>query len=131
MYYPAEGRQGLGTGPAQSRTVSTIGNVEDERRSLRLKDMWRLLLAIIGVVAIVQELRKPEEERTWQGDVAGLVPYDFRMPTVARVRDTYWNPEGHVVSTKVFGVGWAPNFGALARKFGWSGAQEEESPTTA
>lgn len=117
--------------PAQSPTVSTIGDVDNERRSLRLKDIWRLLLAIVGVVAIVQELRKPEEERTWHGDVAGLVPYDFRMPTVSRLRDTYWNPEGPVVSTKVFGVGWAPNFGALARMFGWSGAQEKDGATTA
>ncbi|MGB8361365.1 MAG: hypothetical protein WCE80_08210 [Acidimicrobiia bacterium] len=104
--------------------------MENERRSMRLKDIWRLILAIIGVVAIVQELRKPEEERTWHGDVAGLVPYDFRMPTVARVRDTYWDPAGSVVSAKVFGVGWAPNFGALARMFGWSGSPDAEGPTS-
>jgi hypothetical protein len=104
--------------------------VEDKRRSLGIRGIWRLILAIVGVVAIVQELRKPEEERTWHGDVAGLVPYDFRMPTVARMRDTYWNPEGSVVSSKVFGVGWAPNFGALARMFGWSGSRDAESPAS-
>jgi hypothetical protein len=37
------------------------------------------------------------------------------MPTVERLRTTYWNPEGPILSSKVFGVGWAPNFGALTR----------------
>jgi hypothetical protein len=34
-----------------------------------------------------------------------------------RVRNTYWNPKGPLISGKVFGVGWAPNFGWLARLF--------------
>lgn len=67
---------------------------------------------------MVQELRKPPDERTWNGKVADLVPYDFRMPTWERVRNTYWNPDGPLLSGKVFGVGWAPNFGSLARLFG-------------
>jgi hypothetical protein len=33
------------------------------------------------------------------------------------VQQTYWNPEGPLISGKVFGVGWAPNFGVLARMF--------------
>jgi hypothetical protein len=91
--------------------------MHEERRIPNLRDIWRLILAVIGVIAVVQELRKPAEERTWHGKVADFVPYDFRMPTVARVRDTYWNPEGSVISSKVFGVGWAPNFGAVAQRF--------------
>ncbi len=83
-----------------------------------MRDIWRLVLAVIGVVAIVQELRKPPDERTWHGKVADFVPYDFRVPTVERVRNTYWNPEGPILSGKVFGVGWAPNFGALTSLFG-------------
>ena len=78
-------------------------------------DLWRLALAVLGVIAILQELRKPPEERTWHGVVAKWVPYDFRRPTIERVRTTYWNPEGPVISGKVFGVGWAPNLGALTR----------------
>ena len=78
-----------------------------------IQDLWRLLLALIGVIAVVQELRKPADERTWHGKVADIFPYDFRMPTVERFKETYWNPEGPLVSGKVWGVGWAPNFGAL------------------
>ncbi len=79
------------------------------------KDLWRLILAIIGVIAVVQELRKPQEMRTWHGKVAGLVPYDFRTPTIDRFRTTYWNPEGPILSSKAWGVGWAPNFAAVKR----------------
>lgn len=77
-----------------------------------------MILAVVGVIAIVQEMRKPAEERTWHGKVADLVPYDFRMPTAERFRDTYWNPEGPILSSKVWGVGWAPNFGAGKRLLG-------------
>lgn len=89
--------------------------MEEKKRSVSVQEIWRLILAIIGVVAIIQELRKPKEERTWHGKVADVVPYDFRLPTVERIRDTYWNPGGPILSGKAFGVGWAPNFGAFAR----------------
>lgn len=85
---------------------------------MNVRDLWRLVLLIIGVVAVVQELRKSPEDRTWQGKVAGFVPYDFRKPTVDRVRDTYWNPDGPIVSGKAWGVGWAPNFGAVKKLIG-------------
>jgi len=80
-----------------------------------LRNIWNIALAIIGVIAVIQELRKPKDQRTWHGKVGDLVPYDFRMPTVERVRTTYWNPDGPMVSGKVFGVGWAPNFGTLSK----------------
>jgi hypothetical protein len=97
-----------------------MGDQHHERREERpaIKDLWKLFLAVIGVIAIVQELRKPSEERTWHGKVAGFVPYDFRKPTVERFRVTYWNPEGPILSGKAWGVGWAPNFGVVKRYFG-------------
>lgn len=86
-----------------------------KKKGSTLRDIYRLALVIIGVMAIVKELQKPAKERTWHGKVADFVPYDFRMPTADRFRDTYWNPEGPVISSKAFGVGWAPNFGAVKR----------------
>lgn len=88
---------------------------EEQKKRPSARDLWRLALAIVGVIAIVRELRKPSEERTWNGKVAGFVPYDFRKPTIERFRNTYWNPDGPVVSSKAFGVGWAPNLGAVKR----------------
>src|SRR4030088_1145815 len=62
------------------------------------------------VAALATELAKPEAERTWEGRVLGLVPYDFRPPTWQRIRDAYWNPNSErLFSDRVFGVGWAVN----------------------
>jgi hypothetical protein len=61
-----------------------------------------------------QELQKPREERTWHGRVAGLVPYDFRLPTAERVREAYWNPdEPRIFTDRVLGIGWAINLYSL------------------
>jgi len=77
----------------------------------------RSLFWIAFVAAIYQELRKPPEERTWHGKVLGSVPYDFRVPTIDRVRDAYWDPDtDRVFSDKVIGVGWAVNIPVAARK---------------
>ncbi len=70
----------------------------------------------IGLVtaAVTQELKKPPEERTWHGKVAGFVPYDFRLPSLEKLRETYWNPDKEeIFSERVFGVGWGINFGRL------------------
>lgn len=91
---------------------------EHETRRPTPKDLWRLVLAIVGVIAIIQELRKPAEMRTWHGKVASFVPYDFRRPTAERFRATYWNPDGPIVTGKAWGVGWAPNLGAVRKLFG-------------
>ena len=68
----------------------------------------------LALAAVCQELEKPGAERKWHGKVFGLVPYDFRLPTVERVKEAYWNPSEHLVFTPhVFGVGWAINIYAL------------------
>ena len=67
----------------------------------------------VTLAAVCQELEKPREERKWHGKV-GFIPYDFRLPTVERVKGSYWNPYEHRVFTeRAFGVGWAINFHAL------------------
>src|SRR5258708_36478703 len=76
-----------------------------------MKDLLNLVRTAIWLAffaALYQELRKPAEERTWHGKVAGVVPYDFRLPTIDRVRQAYWNPESETVFTeKGVGGGWA------------------------
>jgi hypothetical protein len=85
-----------------------------------MKDLYRLArtavwLAFFG--ALYQELKKPDAERTWHGKVAGVVPYDFRLPTFERLREAYWNPESdQIFSEHVFGVGWAVNIPVASRK---------------
>ncbi len=93
-------------------------NRSDSKKRTTLGNLWRLALAIVGVIAIVGELQKPAGERTWNGKVADFIPYDFRMPTGDRFRETYWNPNGPIITSKVWGVGWALNFGAVKERLG-------------
>ncbi|CAN5591404.1 hypothetical protein BH24ACT26_BH24ACT26_15470 [soil metagenome] len=82
-----------------------------KRRSLARVVGWGLVAA-----AVSQELRKPAGERTWHGRVAAFVPYDFRVPTIERIRSSWWNPNDERIFTdQVFGVGWAVNLGRIAR----------------
>ena len=87
-----------------------------------MRDLLNLIRTLVWVTffaALYQELRKPEAERTWHGKVAGVVPYDFRVPTVERLRAAYWDPASDVVFTdRVFGVGWAVNLPVLLRSLG-------------
>ena len=67
-------------------------------------------------MAIAEQLRRPSEDRTWEGTVVGFVPYDFRMPTIERARSRWWNPdEPRLFVPQVFGVGWTINFARLVR----------------
>jgi hypothetical protein len=88
--------------------------------SRRLQTLLRLATFALLLAALVTELRKPKEFRTWNGLVAGVVPYEFRPPTLARVRERWWNPEDDRVLTEhVFGVGWSINLARLARMLGF------------
>lgn len=80
-------------------------------RTLRgIRRLVRFVTFGLVVAAVATELAKPGPERTWQGRVFGLVPYDFRPPTWTRIRDAYWNPRSEkLFSDRVFGVGWAVN----------------------
>jgi len=82
-----------------------------------LARLTRFLVWATVAAAIYQELRKPQTLRTWHGKVAGVVPYDFRVPTLERLRRAYWDPDSDVVfSEHVFGVGWAVNLPVFGRK---------------
>src|SRR6266487_1204939 len=74
----------------------------------RVRLLVRLVTFGLVAAAVVTELAKPAEQRTWHGRVFDMVPYDFRPPTLQRIRDAYWNPESdQLFSDRVFGVGWA------------------------
>ncbi len=76
----------------------------------------KLLAAVLVIAAVIKELRLAKEERTWHGALGGFVPYDFRMPTVDKIKRTFWNPDGAIVVNTVFGVGWTINLGAIVAK---------------
>lgn len=79
---------------------------------------WRQAVAAVAAVlaasALVRELRQPSSQRSWHGRIAG-VPYDFRPPTLERVRQRWWNPDDpRLLTDRVFGLGWAINLARLA-----------------
>jgi hypothetical protein len=92
-----------------------FGGIEVEIKGLG--GLFTLAVITLIAAAVITELMRPPEERTWHGRLGGKVPYDFRPPTWERLRSTYWNPDDpQVVKDKAFGVGWDMNFGAVARK---------------
>lgn len=87
------------------------------RRQPRAWQSGRVALGavLIGAV-VVRELRKPPDERTWEGKL-GFIPYDLRRPTLERARSRWWNKDDpHVFVPKVFGVGWTVNLATVAEK---------------
>jgi hypothetical protein len=83
--------------------------------------VWLARTAVLGAVAgaVYVELRKPPAERTWHGKLLGVVPYDFRLPTIERLRQSYWNPHSPKMFTdRPFGVGWSVNIPTVLRRLG-------------
>jgi len=92
-----------------------------------LSRMLQATAITLTLAAVCQELEKPKEERQWHGTIAGSIPYDFRMPTLERVKETYWNPyESRIFSPEVFGIGWAINFYALLERLRLIGQEVSE-----
>lgn len=82
-----------------------------------LQRIVKLAAAGLLVAAIVKELQKPAEERSWHGRIAA-VPYDLRPPTPARLRAAWWNPEDpRLFTPRAFGVGWAVNLARVRKSF--------------
>ena len=85
----------------------------------RFRRIVKLAAFAVTIAAIVEQLRLPAEQRTWEGRVGGLVPYDFRMPTLERAKSRWWNPgDDRLFVPTVFGVGWTINAARIARVLG-------------
>jgi Family of unknown function (DUF5808) len=80
----------------------------------RLRRIFKLVAFGLLIAAVADQLRRPPEERTWEGTVVGFVPYDLRMPTFERARSRWWNPDDpRLFVPQVFGIGWTVNFARL------------------
>ena len=93
------------------------------RRRLSLLQWVPMALSLaVAALAIAQELSKPASERVWNGRVLGFIPYDFRPPSLERIRASLWNPDDpHVLTRRVFGVGWSINLYRVAELLGRTG----------
>jgi hypothetical protein len=103
------------------RVRDNVTDSADTVRSELSALAWLIRTAAFAAVAgaMYTELRKPPAERTWHGRLLGFVPYDFRMPTWDRIRETYWNTgSDRLFSDKPIGVGWSVNLAAILKRFG-------------
>jgi Family of unknown function (DUF5808) len=82
--------------------------VDDQRVKRLVRALWLGLFA----AAVTDALRNERPN----GELFGFVPYDFRIPTLARIRARTWNPDlARVFTPQTFGVGWTVNLGRVAR----------------
>ena len=82
----------------------------------RIARTVRTVGVALVAAAVLKELSRPPAEREWHGQLAGFLPYEFRPPTVERVRERWWNPDDpRVLTPHVFGVGWSVNLARLVR----------------
>ena len=90
-----------------------------------MKNLWKAIATAFTVAAIVYAIRTRRSHGRFL-----RVPYDFRFPTLQRVRDRFWNPDDpRIFTPHVFGVGWSLNaFQALrwARGEGPNAPQDAE-----
>jgi hypothetical protein len=85
-----------------------------KRRTLRGLARW-LVWGLIGA-AVYDQLRHPPQERTWTGRI-GPIPYDFRPPSLERMRASFWNPEDARLFTPMpWGIGWTVNLAVLGEQ---------------
>ncbi|MFP3713451.1 DUF5808 domain-containing protein [Puerhibacterium sp. TATVAM-FAB25] len=106
--------KGMKTKGTKTKGTKVGGAHGKGARRGRLKGVYTAAMASVAVAAVVKELRLPADQRTWHGKVAGLVPYDFRFPTMARLKERMWAPESsQLVNPRAFGVGWTLNVGRV------------------
>lgn len=83
----------------------------------KLNRLIKLAGMALVVAAIVDQMKRPADDRTWTGNIL-VFPYDFRMPTIERVIERWWNPDDERIFTPdVFGVGWSINLYQAMRRF--------------
>ena len=89
-----------------------------------LSAILRTATMVLTVAAAVYAYRTKQPE----GRILN-VPYDFRMPTMERLRRRVWSPdESRVFTPAVFGVGWSLNFFQVVRQLRGDASPDDKPP---
>ena len=87
---------------------------------MRSWSSWRFIMTAFTVATIVYAFRTKQPEGRFL-----KVPYDFRMPTLRRLRERFWNPEdSRIFTPHFFGVGWSVNLYQVREILRGDGAEE-------
>ena len=106
----------------QGTDTERTSDSERERPGVRPLAVLRSVGAAFVVATIVYAIRTKQAEGRFL-----LVPYDFRVPTLQRIRDSLWNPDDpRLFAPRAFGIGWSVNLYRVLRYLRGDG---EESPT--
>jgi hypothetical protein len=80
------------------------------KRKRASNTFWRAVVILLVALALREQLRLPPEERTWHGRIMDIIPYDFRRPTIERLRAAFWNKDtSQILVPQPFGIGWTIN----------------------
>ena len=75
---------------------------------------WRTITALFTLATVAYAIRNRRSHGAFVG-----VPFEFRVPTVRRVRERWWNPaDGRMLTPHVFGVGWSLNLHMVLKRLG-------------
>ena len=87
---------------------------------MRTSITWKTVLTAFTVAAAVYAYRTRQSHGTFLG-----VPFEFKIPTTARIRERWWNPDDpRLFTPSVLGVGWSLNLYRLVE--GLRGAPDPE-----
>jgi hypothetical protein len=93
-----------------------LGGLAVEFKAKSLGGILAWLSLDVAILAVIQELMRPRQFRTWHGRVGGVVPYDFRKPTLRRFANSVWAPDNpRLFTDTALGVGWSLNLAQLPR----------------
>jgi uncharacterized membrane protein len=81
---------------------------------MRRLTRWRTITILFTLSAVIYAINTRQSHGTFL-----RVPFDFRMPTVRRFRERWWNPDdGRIFTPRVLGVGWSVNVHQVGKRLG-------------
>ena len=85
---------------------------------------WRTIATAFTVATLVYAIKTRQSHGRFL-----MVPYEFRVPTVQRIRDRFWNPDdARVFTPHIFGVGWSLNVYQVVRRLRNEGSETPRGP---
>ncbi|MCI0841336.1 MAG: hypothetical protein J4N64_06140 [Chloroflexi bacterium] len=73
---------------------------------------WKIITALFAATTVVYAYKTKQSHGTFLG-----VPFDFRMPTWERFKQSFWNPEDpRVFTPRPFGIGWGVNIPQVLKR---------------
>jgi hypothetical protein len=79
---------------------------EPDKRGKSPVKSWRAVTALFTLATVAYALKARRSHGTFL-----KVPFEFRVPTLQRIKERLWNPEeSRVFTPRVFGIGWTLNF---------------------